>query len=124
PAAPAKRELMAGEAAVQQAAVVSAKGFAVELSVLGHALVQDPQFRLAGAAEVLRQFLTMTDRVLGSSLEGAAGADATAIAGYDFLVQYTHFQRGLRKPAATEIADALRQFPRARYQAFIYRQLV
>jgi serine/threonine protein kinase len=123
PASPAKREPTPGEAAVQEAAAAAAENFAVELSVLGHALVEDPQFRLAGAEEVLRQFLATTDRLLGTYLDDAAAADARAVAGYELLALYSHFERGMRKPTAQEITEALRQFPRARYQAFTYRQL-
>ena len=123
PASPAKREPTAGEDAVQQAAALAAEGFAIELSVLGQSLVEDPQFRLAGAEEVLRQFLATTDRVLDTYLTDASSADSKAVFGYECLVQYMHHQRGMRKPAAGEIAEALRQFPRARYQAFTYRQL-
>ncbi|HEY3789796.1 MAG TPA: tubulin-like doman-containing protein, partial [Urbifossiella sp.] len=123
PASPARRELTAGETAVHEAAALAAEGFAVELSVLGHSLVEDPQFRLAGAEEVLRQFLATTDRLLGTHLEESSAADGKAQAGYECLVQYMHHQRGMRKPTASEISDALRQFPRARYQAFTYRQL-
>ncbi|MFO0802158.1 MAG: tubulin-like doman-containing protein [Gemmataceae bacterium] len=123
PASPAKRELTPGEAAVSEAAQAAAEGFTVELSVLGHSLVEDPQFRLAGAEEALRQFLATTDRVIGSYLEQATAADAKAVAGYELLAQYTHFQKGMRKPTAAEITEALRQFPRSRYQAFVHRKL-
>jgi len=123
PASPPKRELTPAEAAVHDAARLTAEGFAVELSVLGHALVEDPQFRFAGAEEVLRQFLATTDRLLTSHLEEAAAADGIAVAGFECLVQYTHYQRGMWKPTPVEMTEALRQFPRARHRAFIYRRL-
>ena len=123
PASAAKRELTTGEDAIRQAAHVIAGLFSIELSVLGHSLVEDPQFRFAGAEEVLRQFLATTDRTLDTYLEGVKDADARAVAGFECLAQLTHYQRGMRKPAAGEIAEALRQFPRSRYQAITYRQL-
>ncbi|HEY2910756.1 MAG TPA: tubulin-like doman-containing protein, partial [Gemmataceae bacterium] len=123
PISVAKRELTIGEAAVHNAALTAAEGFTVELSVLGHSLVEDPEFRLAGAEEVLRQFLATTDRLMTSYVDDANQAEAKAQTGFECLVQYMHFQKGMRKPAAGEMADALRQFPRARYQAFTYREL-
>ena len=123
PISVAKRKLTIGEAAVHNAALTAAEGFTVELSVLGHSLVEDPEFRLAGAEEVLRQFLATTDRLMTSYVDDANQAEAKAQTGFECLVQYMHFQKGMRKPAAGEMADALRQFPRARYQAFTYREL-
>jgi hypothetical protein len=86
-------------------------------------LVEDPQYRLAGAEEATRQFLATTDRLTEKYAAEAAAADVKATAAYECLVQYTHFQKGMRKPAAAEIADALRLFPRARYQAVLHRTL-
>jgi serine/threonine protein kinase len=123
PASPAKREPTPGEEAVANAAAAAAEGFATDLQLLGHSLVEDPQFRLAGADEVLRQFLTTTDRLLATHAQGAAEADVTAQAGYETLVQYTHYQKGMRKPTAQEFTEALRQYPRARYQALTFRQM-
>jgi len=123
PASSSKREPTSGEAAVHAAAREAAANFAIELSVVGHSLVEDPAFRLAGAEEALRQFLATTDRLMNTYLEQATAADNKALAGFECLMQYTHFQKGMRKPAATELTDALRHYPRARYQAFVQRQL-
>ncbi|MDB5309856.1 MAG: hypothetical protein JWO38_4058 [Gemmataceae bacterium] len=123
PASPARRELTTGEEAVSRAAAAVAAGFIVDVDVLGQGLVEDPQFRLAGAEEVIRQFLATTDRLAGTYIQGAADADMKALVGYECLVQYTHFQKGMRKPGVPEFTDALRQFPRARYQAVTYRRL-
>jgi serine/threonine protein kinase len=123
PASPAKRTPTAAEEAVGRAAAAAVEGFALDLRPVGQGLVEDPQFRLAGAEEVLRQFLSTTDRLMRQHQQGAADADARAQAGYECLVQYGHHQKGMRKPTAPELTDALRQFPRARYQALTYRQL-
>ena len=123
PSSPSKRTPTAMEEALAFAAAEAADGFALDLRTLAPGLVEDPQFRLAGAEEVLRQFLATTDRLLEKYHQGAADADTKAVAGYECLVQYTHFQKGMRRPTATEYADAMRQWPRARFQAVIFRQL-
>jgi serine/threonine protein kinase len=124
PAGSARRAPTAAEEAVAAAATTAGGEFAHHLRTIAAALVEDPQFRLAGAEEATRQFLATTDRLIDKYLTEAQAADLKATAGYECLVQYTHFQKGMRKPAATELADALRQFPRARYQAVLYRALV
>src|SRR6476469_4078476 len=53
-----------------------------------------------------------------------AEIDSKALAGFECLSQDAHHQKGMRKPTATELTDALRQYPRARYQALTARQLV
>jgi hypothetical protein len=123
PASPQKRAATEMEDAMTRAATVAADGFALDLRPLGPALVEDPAFRLAGAEEVLRQFLVTTDRLLDKYLTTATEADARAVAGYECLVHYTHFQKGMHKPAAAEFTEAVRQWPRARFQSVTYRIL-
>lgn len=123
PSAPAHREPTAAEAAVADAALAAVNEAALHLRTVAAGLVEDPQFRLAGAEEATRQFLATTDRLAEKYYAEAAAADVKATAAYECLVQYTHFQKGMRKPSAAEIADALRLFPRARYQAVLHRTL-
>jgi hypothetical protein len=123
PASPSKRSPTPIEEAGGQAAIQAGSEYALELRTLGQGLVEDPQFRLAGAEEVLRQFLATTDRLLDKYTQGAADADNKAVAGYERLMQYTHYQKGMSKPTGAELADALRQFPRTRYQSLTYRLL-
>jgi hypothetical protein len=40
------------------------------------------------------------------------------------LGAYLRHQRGMRKPSAAEVADALTAFPKARYQLLVVRQLI
>jgi hypothetical protein len=123
PSSPVKRAPTFAEEVGAQAAVQAGDELALDLRTLGQGLVEDPQFRLAGSEEVIRQFLATTDRLLGKYTQGAAEADAKAVAGYECLMQYAHYQKGMRKPSAAEFTEAIRQFPRARYQAVTSRQL-
>ena len=72
-------------------------------------LVEDKDFRLAGAEEVVRQFLATTDRVLERHTALAAEHDAKGVVAYECLANYTRSDRKV-KPAAGEFADALRVF--------------
>lgn len=123
PASPSRRSQTPAEEALHKAVAEAAEGFSLDLRTIGQALVEDPQFRLAGAEEVLRQFLATTDRLMEKYRQAAADADAKAQSGYECLVHYMHFQKGGRKPTSAELTDALRQFPLARFQAVTHRHL-
>jgi serine/threonine protein kinase len=124
PASPATRPPTAIEAAVAAAAATAGEGFAVELRTFAAGLVEDPQFRLAGTEDALRQFLATTDRRIDKFQQALAEQDARAVAGYEQAAQYAHYQRGMRKPGVAEFAEAVRSYPRARYQALLTRQVI
>jgi hypothetical protein len=124
PAAPLRRPPTAVEEALARTAADTGSAFALDLHNLLPVLVDDPQFRLAGTEELYRQFLVTTDRLIDRFFQSAVDLEAKAVTGFEWLTQYAHFQRGMRKPAAAELAEALRQYPRARFQALSFRQLV
>ena len=124
PASSVKRPPTAVEEAVTKAATAAGTSFALDLHNLLPVLADDPQFRLAGTEELYRQFITNADRLIDKFMQQAVELDAKAVAGYECLTQYAHFQKGMRKPTAAELTDALRQYPRARFQALTFRQLV
>ncbi len=123
PAGPAHRQPTAAEEAVADTAVKLGDESAHHLRTIAAALVEDQQFRIAGAEEATRQFLATADRLADKYSAEAAAAEQKSTAAYECLVHYTHHTKGMRKPAAAELADALRLFPRARYQAVLYRAL-
>jgi hypothetical protein len=124
PASSLKRPPTAVEEAVARAAADTATKFALDLQHLLPSLADDPQFRLAGTEEIYRLFLANTDRLIERFTQQAVELDARAVAGFESLTQYAHHVKGMRKPSAAELTDALRQYPRARFQAVTARQLV
>ena len=124
PASPAKRQLTVVEQALADAAAQTRKTFIRDIHTLVPTLVDDPQFRFSGAEELLRQFLATTDRLRDLFAQSAADLDAKAQSGFECVSQYGHFQKGMRKPAAAEFTEAIRQYPRARFQALTYRNLL
>jgi eukaryotic-like serine/threonine-protein kinase len=124
PASSHKRTSTALEQALAQAAANAAGGFALDIRALVPSLVDDPQFRLSGSEELLRQFLATTDRLMERYLQSAAELDLKAQVGFECLSQYAHYQKGMRKPTVAEFSEALKQFPRARFQALTYHYLV
>ncbi|MDY3559638.1 protein kinase [Gemmata sp. JC673] len=124
PAAALKRPLTALEEAVAKVAADAAAAFALDLRTLAPVLVDDAEFRLAGTEELFRQFLATTDRLIERYTQLAAELDAKAVSGFECLSHYAHYQRGMWKPSAAELTDALRLYPRARFQAVTFRQLV
>jgi eukaryotic-like serine/threonine-protein kinase len=124
PVAPAKRQPNAVEEALAKAAAAAGATFVSDLGNALPLLVDDPQFRLAGTEEMYRQFLANTDRLIDRYLQSIAELEAKAVAGFECLTHHAHFQKGMRKATAAELTEALRQYPRARFQALTFRQLV
>jgi eukaryotic-like serine/threonine-protein kinase len=123
PASPNKRTVTSVEQALAEEAFVVAEGFALDIRALVPTLIDDPQFRLSGTEELLRQFLATTDRLMEKYLQAAFDQDAKAQIGFECVSQYAHYQKGMRKPTAAEFTEALKQYPRFRFQALTFRQL-
>ncbi len=124
PAASVKRPQTALEEEVARAAADAGSAFALDLRTLAPVLVDDAEFRLAGTEELFRQFLATTDRLIDRYTHLAVELDSKAVAGFECLSRYAHYQKGMWKPSAAELTDALRQYPRARFQALTFRQMV
>ena len=124
PASAANRSPTVVEQALAQTAADNGAAFALDLRTLVPALMDDPQFRVAGTEELLRQFLATTDRVMKRFMDSTMELDVKAQYGFECVSQYAHYQKGMRKPTTTEFGEALRQFPRARFQAVTFRALV
>jgi hypothetical protein len=124
PASSVKRPPTAVEEALARAATATAGTFTLDLHNLLPVLVDDPQFRLAGTEELYRQFLAGADRLIDRFMQSVVDLDAKAVTSFECLSQYAHYQKGMRKPTAAELTEALRQYPRARFQALTSRQAV
>ncbi|MCI0702918.1 MAG: protein kinase [Planctomycetia bacterium] len=124
PTSTIKRPPTAIEEAVVRAGEEAESAFANQLRALAPILVDDPQFRLAGTEELYRQFIATTDRLIDRFLQSAADAETRALDAYEWLTVAAHPQKGIRKPTAAELTDALRQYPRARFQALTFRQMM
>jgi len=112
------------EQAFSQTAQQICSAFARDLRRWLAESVGDPQFRLAATEELHRLFLAMTDQLLDRYQRTVVERDAQATAGYDCLMQYAYFQKGMRKPTAAELAEALRNYPRARLEALVARSVI
>lgn len=110
--------------AFQQTAAEWQKYFVSDLTTLLPGLVDDPIFRLAGSEEAIRAFLGLLDRNTIQAAQRHGEADKTARSGYDLLMQQVHFQKGMQKPAAAEFTAAVQNYPAARLQTLIYRQIL
>jgi hypothetical protein len=72
---------------------------------------------------MIRQFHATTERLVESNMLAAEEQEAKARTAYDYLSQYTHFQKGTRKPTANEFTEALKRYPKMQYQAQLSRSL-
>jgi len=124
PASPVKRPPTAVEQALTQKAAELGTSFAADVRSLVPALIDDPQYRLAGTEALIRQFLATTDRLIDQFQNSACELDRAAQAGFECVSLYAHFQKGMRKPSAADFGEAVRHFPRARFQALTQHALV
>jgi hypothetical protein len=123
PGAAGRRGGSAIDKALAEAAAETGGGCGLDIHALVPTLVDDPQFRLAGAEDMLRQFHTTCERLIDRHLLSAGELDVKAKAAFDSVVQYAHFKKGMRKPVAAEFAEALRQYPRARFDALAHHHV-
>src|SRR5262249_46158305 len=96
PASQLKRPPTPTEDALNRAATDAGAAYGLDICGLVPGFVEDPQFRIAGAEELLRQFLATTERLMDKYFNTGAELDATAQLGFACLAQYTHFQKGMR----------------------------
>ncbi|MCE9563251.1 MAG: protein kinase [Planctomycetes bacterium] len=124
PASVMKQAPTAVEQALNKTVQETGAAFVADVQSLVPAMVNDSQFRLAGTEEMLRQFLATTDRFIAQFLKAAGEFDAKAQAGFERVSQYAHFHQGGRKLTVAEFGEAIKQFPRARFQALLSRSAV
>jgi serine/threonine protein kinase len=124
PVSALKQAPAAVEQAVNKTVQETGAAFAAAAREMVPALVNDSQYRLAGAEEMLRQFLTTIDRLINQYLKAAVELDAKAQGGYERVSQYAHFNQGGRKLTVAEFGEAIKQWPRSRFQAMTSRAVV
>src|SRR5262249_27020619 len=76
PASQIKRPPTPVEEALNRAANEAGAAFGLDICGLVPAFVDDPQFRIAGAEELLRQFLATTERLMDKYFNSGAEQDA------------------------------------------------
>jgi len=94
-----------------------------ELSGMLPALMDTPDFRFAGTEEAVRHLLNGVVAARENLQRDLAPLEAAAGAAYDCIVAGIHPHRGLKKPTAQEVAEALRRYPTDWYRALLARQI-
>jgi hypothetical protein len=117
-----RRQAGAAERAVAAAAVEIAGGSGLDLHAAVPELVDDPQFRIAGAEQMIRQFHATTERLVETHLLAAEEQERKARTAYDLLAHYAH-HTSPRKPTTTEFTEALKQYAKQQYLAVTSRHL-
>lgn len=124
PTSMGRRSPTAVEQALTTAAVDAGAAFAHDVRTLVPVLVDDPEFRLSGAEEVVCQFLAATERLCDRLTQSLCELDAKAQTGFECLSHYAHVPRGAWRPSVGEFTEAVREYPRARFQALLNRTLL
>ena len=123
PSAAGRRTLGALEKAVAEIAAEIGGGGGLDVHACVPGLVDDPQFRLTGTEDMLRQFHATTVRLADGFSLTAGEQEAKARTAFDCVAQYAHFKKGMHKPAAAEFGDAIKQYPKAQFQAILARHM-
>ncbi len=94
------------------------------------ALVETPDFRLAGTEEAIRQVLALVEQARVKCDKVAAERTQASAVALDLLLAFVHHQKGMHKPTPAEFADAARAYPHgqveqvaARTAAKVYRKV-
>jgi eukaryotic-like serine/threonine-protein kinase len=83
-------------------------------------LADHADYRLAGAEEATRQLLATLERSTAAAHAKADQAEGIARNTYERLVACMH--KGMRKPPAAEVAEALRGYPKAQLASILHRR--
>ena len=124
------REEVAGDAVgalvrrLREASETLVADWGQKLSEMSVRLIEEPEFRLAGAEEAIRQVVAKIEQILQRH-EPLARELATKAAGsYGRLQLYLAPPKGVRRPppAPGEVAELLRTYPKQRFQALVMQQ--
>jgi serine/threonine protein kinase len=86
-------------------------------------LLEHPDYRLVGAEEAVKQVLAIIDGVLRQYEPMAVGLGAQAIDAYAQVHAYLSADRGQKRPPASAVGEAVRNYPTWRYQSLVLRQV-
>ncbi|MGL6074618.1 MAG: tubulin-like doman-containing protein [Fimbriiglobus sp.] len=87
--------------------------FTEQLRFLFPSLIENPEFRLAGAEEAIRQILGHLDRARIRADQLAAEKESQSTLAIDQLAGHANSAKGTRKLTATEFTEAIQTFPHA-----------
>ncbi len=124
PTATARRVPTGLEEAFTQTTTGLQQSYANDFQLLLPELIHGLPCRWVGAEEFHRVLLARIDQLIERYQRAIMDHDALATRTYECLTQYAYRQKGLRKPTAAELAEALRRYPAARLDAILSRCLL
>jgi hypothetical protein len=103
------------------------RSFAADMATVAHSelattvphLIDDPKFRLAGSEEGARQLIADLNRMGSALFSQADQLDKDALANYELLTGHAH---GTTRAQTAVITEALKRYPRQRFQATLARR--
>jgi hypothetical protein len=119
PVASANRIATPIEEAIRLTAADLATAAQAELASSVPRLIDDPAYRLAGAEEAARQLLADLSKKVAALNTQADQLDAAALLNHDAMAAHAH---GTARIAANVLAEALKEYPRQRFQATLARR--
>ena len=111
------------EQTVHQAAENLIRDLAPKLLRFPRLLLEHPDYRLGGGLEAIDQLQGILTQLCDHHEPIAHEMATKAIDAYYLIHSYLSAERGRRKPAPADIAEALRNFPKWRVQSLVLRQL-
>jgi hypothetical protein len=124
PTATARCAPTALEEAFAQTTTGLQQSYANDFQLLLRELIRELPCRWVGAEEFHRVLLARVDQLIDRYQRAIIDHDAIATRTYECLTQYAYHQKGLRKPTAAELAEAVRRYPGSRLDALLSRCLL
>ncbi|CAN5355878.1 hypothetical protein BH11PLA2_BH11PLA2_19870 [soil metagenome] len=121
PVASANRPPTALEEAIRTTATDLATAAQAELASAVPRLIDDPNFRLAGAEEAARQLLADLNRMGGAMSTQADRLDEESLVLHELLSSHAHNTRSARGQGP-QLAEALVTYPKLRFQSVLARR--
>jgi hypothetical protein len=110
--------------AVAKAAPVLAREWGMKLTQLAVCLIEQPEFRLAGAEEAIARLRDGLEQVIGHYGPIEAELSDRSDEAHTHLLTALFPDRPRKRPSATEVLDGVRLFPKFRFQSLVARQVV
>ena len=109
---------------LEETAAILAKEVTTEIVAAVPALLDNPDYRLAGAEEAVRQLMIGIEMSQGKLSEQVPQWVASAGIAYDRLANHIYQHKGVKKPTPQEIMEAMRDYPTNWYGALVGTQVL
>jgi eukaryotic-like serine/threonine-protein kinase len=118
-----QRQVGQWEYVLNEAAEVQLRETGTRVNRLIVTLLENPDFRLAGAEEAVTQIQANLRQLLAHYEQLASDLTTKSIEAHALIHDYLTEEKGRRKPTVADVAESIRLYPKWRYQGLLLRQV-